>query len=126
MKARQKKIVENYIKAYNTFDLEAMCEHLTDGLVFENVSNGIVDLRTEGLNAFKEQVATAKQYFSQRTQSIETWEFKNAKVTVAIAYTATLAMDFPNGLKTGDILELKGQSEFEFEQEKIKSIRDKS
>lgn len=126
MKEQQRDVIENYIKSYNDFDIIGMTKNLSKDVVFENVSNGNVELRTEGIDEFKKQAESAKQYFTQRKQTIEFWEFNNSKVSVEIDYKATLAIDFPNGLKTGDTLELKGISEFEFESGKIKSITDKS
>ena len=126
MKEQQKNIIENYIKSYNDFDIEGMTKNLSKDVVFENVSNGNVELRTEGIIEFKKQAESAKQYFSKRKQTIEFWEFDNSKVSVEIDYKATLAIDLPNGMKTGDTLELKGVSEFKFESGKIKSITDKS
>ena len=126
MKEQQKDIIENYIKSYNDFDIAGMTKNLSKDVVFENVSNGNVELRTEGILEFKKQAESAKHYFSRRTQTIEFWEFDKSKVSVKIDYKATLAIDLPNGMKTGDTLELKGASEFTFENGKIKSITDKS
>ena len=126
MKEQQKRVIENYIKSYNDFDINGMTKDLTDNVVFENVSNGNVDLRTKGIKDFTEQAESAKQYFKQRKQTIESWKFNDSKVIIKIDYKAVLAIDLHNGLKTGDTLELKGESEFEFENGKIKSITDKS
>lgn len=126
MKEQQKLIIENYIQSYNEFDIKGMIKNLDQNVVFENISNGKVDLRKEGIIAFEEQAESAKQYFKERKQTIESWNFNDQKVTIKIDYKATLAIDLPNGLKEGDTLELKGQSEFEFDDLKIKSIRDKS
>ena len=126
MKEQQKAIVENYLNSYNDFDIDGMTKNLTDNVVFENVSNGKVELRTEGLSEFKQQAEFAKQYFTQRKQSVDSWEFIDTKVIIGIDYEAILAMDLPNGMKTGDTLKLKGKSEFDFENGKIKSITDKS
>ncbi|EZH75865.1 hypothetical protein ATO12_03485 [Aquimarina atlantica] len=126
MNKQQKKVIENYIKAYNDFDINGMTKDLTENVVFENVSNGNVELRTEGIEEFTKQAELAKQYFTERKQTVEFWEFNNSKVTVGIDYKAVLAVDLPNGMKTGDILQLMGKSEFEFENGKIKSITDKS
>ena len=49
MKEQQKRVIENYIKSYNDFDINGMTKDLTDNVVFENVSNGNVDLRTKGI-----------------------------------------------------------------------------
>ncbi|MBL0685976.1 nuclear transport factor 2 family protein [Aquimarina mytili] len=126
MKEQQQKIVENYVNSYNRFDIDGMTKDLTENIVFENISNGNVDLRTEGITEFKKQAETAKQYSTHRKQTIESWQFLKSKVIIQIGYKAILAIDLPNGLKTGDTLELKGISEFEFEHNKIKSITDKS
>jgi Asp-tRNA(Asn)/Glu-tRNA(Gln) amidotransferase C subunit len=126
MKKQQKNIIENYVKSYNEFDIEGMTENLTENVVFENISNENVDLRTEGITEFKKQAESAKQYFTQRKQTIESWKFNEPKITIEIDYKAILAFDLPNGLKKGDTLELKGKSEFEFENKKIKRITDKS
>ena len=126
MKEQHKQVIEHYIKSYNDFDINGMTKDLTDNVVFENISNGNVDLRTEGIKEFSKQAELAKQYFKTRKQTIESWEFKDSKVIIKIDYKAVLAIDLPNGLKTGDTLELKGESEFEFENQKIKSITDKS
>ncbi len=67
-------------------------------MVFENISNGKVDIKTEGINEFKKQAETAKQYFKQRTQKIESWEFNDNLVTIKIGYNAILNIDLPNGL----------------------------
>lgn len=86
-----------------------------------------MNLQTVGIIEFKKQAESAKQYFTQREQSIESWEFDDLQVTIKIDYKATLAVDLPNsGLKMGDTLNLQGKSEFEFEDGNIKSITDKS
>ena len=122
----QKNTIENYISSYNEFDIEGMTKNLSEDVVFENISNGKVDVRTKGLIEFKKQAESAKQYFIKRKQTVESWQFEDSKVIIEIDYNAVLAIDLPNGLKIGDTLKLKGQSEFEFESGKIKSITDKS
>lgn len=126
MKEIQKQVIEDYIKSYNDFDIGGMTKHLSKDVVFENISNGKVELKTEGIDAFRNQANSATQYFSQRTQTIESIEYIGLNILVNIDYKAILAIDLPNGMKAGDTLELKGTSEFEFENEKIKIIRDKS
>ena len=126
MEEQQKQIVESYVSAYNNFDIDGMIKNLDENIVFENISNGKVDLRTEGLIDFRQQAESAKQYFKQRKQTIESWEFRDSIAMVNINYKAILAIDLPNGLKAGDTLELKGKSEFEFVDGKIKRITDKS
>ena len=126
MKNHYKYIIENYINAYNRFDIEGMIKDLDENIVFENVTNGDINLNTEGIEAFKEQAEAAKQYFEKRKQTIESWEISDPIVEIKISYKATVAIDLPNGLKKGDTLELAGSSIFEIENEKIKRITDKS
>ncbi|MEM9723761.1 MAG: nuclear transport factor 2 family protein, partial [Bacteroidota bacterium] len=124
MKERHQELIEFYIHAYNHFDVEGMIRMLDDQVVFENISNGEITLQTVGINAFQEQAESAKSYFSKRKQTISTWKFEQEKVTVEIDYEAVLAMDFPNGMKAGDTLKMKGRSEFFLQGEKIVKIRD--
>ncbi|WP_057936328.1 nuclear transport factor 2 family protein [Algoriphagus resistens] len=126
MNVQEKQVVETYVSAYNSFDIEGMAKNLDENIVFENISNDTVDLRTVGLKAFKKQAELAKQYFKQRKQTIESWEFRDSIVIINIDYQAILAIDLPNGLKSGDTLILKGKSEFEFMDGKINRIADKS
>lgn len=126
MKEDKRKIIERYIKSYNEFDVEGMVEGLAENVVFENIATGSVTLRTEGIDEFVQQAKIATKYFKNRQQTMETWQFNNSKVIVEIDYKAILAIDLPNGLKKGDSLELKGTSEFEFENQKIIRITDRS
>lgn len=122
----QQRMIEGYINAYNAFDVQAMLQDLHEAVIFENSSNGQVDLRLEGIAAFKEQAEAAKSYFKERKQDPTTWRFQGNVVEVDIDYTATLAIDFPNGMKAGDTLDMKGQSVFEFKDGQIIKIQDKS
>lgn len=124
MAQNQKSQITNYITSYNNFDVAGMLIDLADDVVFENVANGEINLRTEGLKDFEEQANAAKQYFTERKQTITSWDIDGAKVTIELSYRAILAIDLPNGMKAGETLEMKGISEFIFESEKIKSIKD--
>ncbi|WP_271784425.1 nuclear transport factor 2 family protein [Aquimarina algiphila] len=126
MKEQQKNMIENYVTSYNEFYIDGMLKNLDRKIVFENMSNGKVDFRTEGILEFKNQAESAKHYFKQRKQIIKSWRFDKQNVIIEIDYKAILAIDLPNGLKTGEILEVKGKSEFKFENGKIRSITDKS
>lgn len=43
------KIIENYIDAYNSFDIDRMLSDMHKDIKFENISNGEVNLTTNGL-----------------------------------------------------------------------------
>lgn len=120
------KVIENYIQAYNQFDIEGMLTDLHEDVVFENISEGILTLRTEGIDEFHTQAEKAMNCFSQREQIIRNWDIQLDKVVIDIDYKATLATDLPNGMKQGDILQISGQSEFVFEEDKIIKIVDRA
>ncbi len=126
MDDQKKAIIENYVNSYNNFDISGMIKDLSDDIVFENIANGNLNLRTEGILAFEEQAIAAKQYFTVRKQTIESWDNLDSGITIAISYKATLAIDLPNGLKAGDSLDMKGESNFEFKNGVITRITDKS
>lgn len=126
MKQLQQEVIEQYVAAYNTFDTEGMGTNLHEDVVFENLTHGKTDLRTEGLTAFLQQAEAAKAYFRQRKQTILNWHFDGSSVSIDIGYEATLDMDLPNGMKSGDVLKLSGKSTFEFRDLKIVKITDES
>lgn len=71
MKEHQKQIIVNYIESYNEFDIKGMTKDLHKDIIFENISNGNVDLRTAGIKKFINQAESAKQYFKKRQQTIK-------------------------------------------------------
>ena len=126
MKEQYQSLIEQYVQAYNAFDVEGMLAGLSEKVLFQNISNGQVGLQTEGIEAFKQQAEAAKNYFAERRQVISSWDFQGNQVRIGIDYTAILAMDFPNGMRAGEILQMSGHSTFEFEEGKIVSIVDES
>ncbi|WP_133271476.1 nuclear transport factor 2 family protein [Hymenobacter radiodurans] len=119
-----KQLVQAYIEAYNRFDVDGMVRHLHEEVEFRNIANGEVNLTTTGKESFRQQAEKAKQYFSQREQRVTDWQIADNRVEVLIDYTAVAAMEFPNGLKQGDTLQLKGKSVFQFAGGQITSIDD--
>ncbi len=117
-------IIENYIKAYNSFDIDKMLSDMHVDIKFENISNSEINLTTNGIAELRNQAEQAKQLFKERKQKISEIRFNNDQVEVAIDYSGTLAVDFPNGLKAGDRIELKGKSIFKFENSKIIELKD--
>lgn len=126
MQDTQKTTIENYIRSYNAFDVEGMIKDLHHDVVFENISNGQVDLTTSGIGEFRKQAEMAKGFFTKREQKVTSWNFNSDTVTIDIDYNGVLAVDLPNGMKSGDTLRLNGQSVFTFKEGKIIRIEDKS
>lgn len=47
-----------------------MTAHLSKGIIFENVSNGNVDMRTEGLEAFTRQAESANNILDKGNRQL--------------------------------------------------------
>ena len=120
----REKTIKNYVEGYNQFDIEKMTTDLDETIVFENIQNGETNMSLNGLTAFKQQAEQAKAYFSERTQTIKTFNHSESSTEIEIDYKAVLNMDFPNGLKKGQTIHLEGKSIFTFSNEKIIKIVD--
>jgi len=114
MQNEQKQMIENYVNSYNDFDIEGMIRDLDQDIVFENYTGDTLDLKIEGLDKFVKQAKPATSFFKQRQQTITSWQFDNDMVRITIDYEGILAVDLPNGMKSGDTLQLNGVSEFTF------------
>lgn len=122
----KKNMVENYVRAYNDFDIARMLTDLHDRIIFKNISNGELTLELEGIEAFREQAEQVVDFFTEREQKFKNMVFSEDGCEIDIDYRATLAADLPNGLKAGDKIELKGKSIFRFTDGKISEIQDLS
>ncbi|ASA25804.1 nuclear transport factor 2 family protein [Paenibacillus donghaensis] len=119
-----KEMIENYIKAYNSFDVEGIVKLLHKDIVFRNFSNGELNTETRGTEEFRELAEKSAKIFASRHQSINDYSAIDGKVEIQIDYEASLAVDLPNGLKIGDKLQLQGKSIFEIRDGKISLIED--
>ncbi|MNH94861.1 hypothetical protein D3C73_474890 [compost metagenome] len=119
-----KEIIENYVEAYNSFDVEGMVKLLHKEIQFKNFSNGEVNTVTKGIQEFRELAEKSSKIFSSRRQTILAYSAIDGKVEVQIDYAGILAVDLPNGLKIGDKLLLKGKSVFVINEGEISLIED--
>ncbi len=125
--AEKEQLITSYVKAYNAKDIHAMLMDLAEDMVFENYSDGVCNMRLEGLEAFREQAEQAKALFTAREQTITGFRHYNDNQTqISISYKATLATDLPNGMKKGDVLALSGKSVFTFAGNRIVKLEDLS
>lgn len=118
--------IENYVEAYNSFDVESMLKLLHIDILFRNFSNGEINIETRGKQEFKELAEKSSNIFSSRRQTITNYSAIDDKVEIHIDYEAILAVDLPSGLKIGDSLQLKGKSVFGIKEGKISLIEDYS
>lgn len=120
----REEIIQNYIDGYNQFNVDKMVSDLDDNVVFENIQNDETNMSLSGLEAFREQADQALNYFSTRKQTITSFKHSDSETEIEIEYYAVLAMDFPNGLKSGQELNLTGKSIFKFLDDKIVKLTD--
>ncbi len=121
-----KSLVAAYIAAYNNFDVEAMLSLMDSGVVFKNVTGGEVNAATTGIDELRKLANQARALFSSRCQTITAFESCGDLATVEIDFEGVLAVDLPNGKKAGDLVRIKGRSEFEFKNGKLHKITDHS
>jgi predicted ester cyclase len=122
----REKIIREYIDGYNHFDIKKMLLHIDENITFENIQNGVTNMSLIGIDAFRQQAEQAKNYFTERKQTISSIVHRDTETEITIEYFAILAMDFPNGLKKGQALNLNGKSIFEFLNNKIIKLTDLS
>ena len=119
-------IVKNFIKAYNSLNVESMLAYLHREIEFKNISNSIVNSHTKGIEEFKELANNSIKIFKERTQKIISYSESDDTVNVEINFRGILAMDLPNGLKSGEILVMNGKSKYVFEDNLIILLVDES
>jgi hypothetical protein len=117
-------IIEDYIAAYNRFDVEGMIRHLHPEIEFRNLADGEVTHAIKGIEGFKLQALETTHYFSQREQRITNLAINGNQAEATIDYSGTLAVDLPNGLQAGEQLSLQGRSLFTFDEGQIIRIED--
>jgi len=119
-----RELIENYLEGYNLLDVGCMLSCLHPAVVFENIADGSVTLRTDVKTAFEAQATQAIEFFMERNQHMQSFHFEADRAEVGIEYFAITAIDWPNGIKAGTILQLTGQSIFTFRDGLIASIQD--
>jgi ketosteroid isomerase-like protein len=122
----KREMIERYIKAYNSFDIDLMLSCLHPDVRFKNISNGEINAQTVGKSEFESLARQSATLFKTRTQTVKSFEMAGDKVTVEIDFYAMLAKALSNDIKAGDKLALQGRSEFIFKDDLIGSIIDES
>ena len=93
-----KSLIQSYLNAYNSFDVDGMLLHLHKDIEFRNILNGVFDVETKGIDQFRELAEQSKKIFLHRLQTINNYSITDDKVEVEINYEGTLATDLPEML----------------------------
>lgn len=117
-------LTDLYIDAYNRKDIAAMLLTIHAEVEFSNISMGVVNTHTVGVAEFKALAEQSVALFSERHQDIVFFESGDNTAVAGIKFRAVVAIDLPNGLKKGQVLEMEGRSEFEFRDGLISRIKD--
>lgn len=117
-------IVKEYIKAYNSFDIEKMLLNLSEDVRFKNIENGIVTVDIEGIEEFKKIALETIELFIKREQEILELEVLESMVVVYINFSATLSIDLNEKIKKRDSFSIGGKSIFTFRDNKICAVED--
>ncbi|MGC9516733.1 MAG: nuclear transport factor 2 family protein [Methanomicrobiales archaeon] len=121
---QMKEIIDEYIMAYNNFDIRGMLKNLTDDVEFKNIANNQVNLQIMGKNNLKKQAEQAVKLFKERKMEIVHQKIDGDRVKNNINFRGILARDIPDGPKAGESIEIHGKSIFKFQNGKIISIED--
>jgi steroid delta-isomerase-like uncharacterized protein len=124
--AEQRDLIARYVAAYNQFDVDGMLACVTDDVRFENVSGGQVTASATGAAEFRALAERARSLFREREQRVTGITFHDGGAVASIAYRGVLAADVPGGPPAGAVLELVGESEFEFAGGRISRLTDRS
>jgi ketosteroid isomerase-like protein len=117
-------LIQDYIDAYNRFDVDGMLACVHPEIQFKNVSNGVVTAEADGIEALRRMAEQSKTLFSERNQTVLAFESGNGQVAVSVAFRAVPVVDLPGGMKRGQELKLTGRTEFRFKAGKIRRITD--
>ena len=117
-------VIERYLNAYNSFDIDGMMSTIHPEIEFKNISGGEVNSTASGTVEFKKLAEQSKSLFSSRKQTIINFSAKDDQAFIDVDYEGTLSSDLPNGMKAGETLRLNGRSEFTFRDGKIYRITD--
>ena len=122
----KKNLIERFVRAYNSFDVDGMMALMHPECSFQNISRGQVTASATGARQFRELAEKAKTLFSTRSQTITAYQYDAESVTVDIGYQGVLRVDLPNGLQAGQTLTLKGKTIFRFRDGLISELTDYS
>lgn len=123
-KEEMKKTIDEYVMAYNSFDIEGMLKDIHENVKFRNIIGCDISPDLNGKNDLKIQLLQAKNMLKERELKITDQEFGDNWVENKVKFTGILAADVPKGPKEGEKMELKGRSIFHFKNRKIILIED--
>ena len=124
-KAKQMKtIIDQYIQAYNKFDINGMLKNVHPDVEFKNIANDEINVHIQGLETLRVQARDSTKLLKKREMKITQQIITGDMVENSIDFKAVLNVDIPDGPKAGELVKFKGKSIFKFKNMKIISIED--
>jgi hypothetical protein len=121
-----KNIIDKYIQAYNSFNVESMLSLMHPDIEFKNFSGENINMSTNGIKELQTVAIQAKTLFKSRNQTILKYNFIKDTASIEVDFEGILNRNIPNGPKAGEKLKMKGKSVFKFKDSKIVSLFDYS
>ena len=81
-------------------------------------------MSTEGIAELRTAAEQASKMFKSRCQTVTDYQFSEDAATIEIDYVGEFAVDIPDGPKAGEVIQLKGKSEFIFKDGSIRKLTD--
>ncbi len=121
---QMKRIIDDYIKAYNEFNVDKMLKNVHRDVEFKNIAGGEINVHIQGKTILKTQAEDSNKLLKKREMKITQQTIDGDTVENKIDFKGVLAVDIPDGPKTGELVKLNGKSIFKFKNLKIISIED--
>lgn len=118
----KRSVVDCYVHAFNSFDVEAMISVLQPEITYTCISNGKTVYAVNGIEEFRDLGGLWKNLFSSRKLTIMELYEKGNQIIMEISCSTVMATQSTGGLKAGETLIQEGVSEMSFRDDKILSI----
>src|SRR3569833_3293116 len=105
-------LIDRYIDAYNRLDVDGMLATLHPQVTFENITAGVLTVRTQGIEEFSRLAQRTLPLFARRRQTITSYSEKNDMAQAGIAFEGVFALDLPIGARAGQLIALNGRNKF--------------
>ena len=121
-----RELIDRYLAAYMAFDVAGMCALLDPAVMFENYSNDQLTVSARGIDEFRRIAEDSADLFASREQRLVSLRIEPGRAIAVVDFRGTLARGIEGGPPTGSEIALTGKSEFEFRDDRITRIVDRS
>lgn len=119
--SRQKELIDIYLSGMSSFNIKKILLPLHSKIVFENYTNGELQLKVEGQKKFKKIAQRGAEMYTKRTQEILSIEHEEDKSTLLVNYSWTFKIDLGDK-KAGQTVNQTGKAIYHFKDDRISKI----